>query len=152
MRQNRLFVMILFAILFLMTGLFFGCGGQEEQQAVTGEDVQEEAKEAVETAGAYAEAKKDEYREKLNAQLDKYEERLDALQAQGAVMTQEAKNELEEKLEMLRREKETLQQKADELESKSGKAWEDAKAGVDKAMEDLNAAFEQAVSRFGSSS
>ena len=152
MRQNRLFVMILFAILFLMTGLFFGCGGQEEQQAVTGEDVQEEAKEAVETAGAYAEAKKEEYQKKLDAQLEQYQQKIDALQAQGRVMTQDAKDTLNEKLETLRDKKEALQQRAVELESKSGKAWEDLKAGIDESMEDLNNALEKAASHFGSSS
>jgi hypothetical protein len=51
--QNMLLVRTLVVALLLMTGLIGGCGGQEEQQAVTGEDVKEEAKEAVESTIAY---------------------------------------------------------------------------------------------------
>jgi len=152
MRKNTKLIMPFFVLSFFMLGLLFGCGGQEEQQAVTGEDVKEEAKEAVETAGAYAEAKKEEYQKKLDAQLEKYQQKIDALQAQGRVMTQDAKDTLNEKLETLRDKKEALQQRADELESKSGKAWEDLKAGIDESMEDLNTALEKAASHFGSSS
>ena len=53
MKQNMLLVRTLVVALLLMTGLIGGCGGQEEQQAVTGEDVKEEAKEAVETTIDY---------------------------------------------------------------------------------------------------
>jgi len=141
-----------FVFSFFMVGLLFGCGGQEEQQAVTEEDVKKETKEAVETAGAYAEAKKEEYQKKLDAQLEKYQQKIDALQAQGRVMTQDAKDTLNEKLETLMDKKEALQQKADELESKSGQAWQDLKAGIDESLEDLNTALEKAASRFGSSS
>ncbi len=49
MKHNMLLVRTLFVALLLMTGLIGGCGEQEKQQAVTGEDVKEEAKEAVET-------------------------------------------------------------------------------------------------------
>ena len=152
MKQNTLLLTTLFAILFLMTGVFAGCGGQEDQQAVTGEDVKKEAKEAMETTMAYTAAKKEEYQKKLDAQLNKYQQKLDALQVQAETMTQEAKTEYEEKLETLRQKKEALQQKAGELKSKSGKAWEDMKAGIDNAMKDLDAAFDQAASRFSSSS
>lgn len=152
MRQNTKLIMSLFVLSFFMLGLLFGCGGQEEQQAVTGEDVKKEAKEAAETAGSYAEAKKEEYQKKLNAQLEKYEQKIDALQAQSRVMAQDAKDELNEKLETLRDKKEALQQKADELESKSGQAWQDLKTGIDESIEDLNTAFEKAASHFGSSS
>jgi chromosome segregation ATPase len=151
MKQNTSPI-TLFAISFFMIGFFAGCGGQEEQQAVTGEDVKKEAKEAVETTLAYTEAKKEEYQKKLNAQLDRYEQRLDALQARAEAMTGEAKDALDDRLEMLRQEKEALQQKADELETQSGRAWDDLKAGLDEAVENLDAAFEQAVSRFGGSS
>jgi hypothetical protein len=144
--------MMVFFILWLMIGFLSACGGEGEHEAVTGEDVKEETREAVEAVGAYTEAKKEEYQKKLNAQLDKYEQRLDALRAQGAMMTEEAKNKLGEKLEVLEREKKRLQQKAGELESKSGQAWEDLKNGVDDAMDELDTAFKEATSRFGSSS
>ena len=49
MKQNMLMVRSLVVALLLMTGLIGGCGGQQEQQAVTGEHVKEEAKEVVET-------------------------------------------------------------------------------------------------------
>jgi hypothetical protein len=54
MKRNVLLVTALLVALFLMTGLIGGCGGQEQEQAVTGKSVKEQGKEAVETTITYS--------------------------------------------------------------------------------------------------
>jgi len=152
MKQDMLLLTILFCVIFLMTGLFAGCGEQEEQQAVTGQDVKEEAKEAVETTMAYTQAKKEQIQNALAAKVEDYEQKLQELQDQGEKLTAEGKDAFNDQVAELQKKKEALEQKVRELQSSSGKAWEDLKAGIDAAAEDLDRALDEAISQFTSPS
>jgi len=142
-----------------------GCGGSEEpatqhsaperpsaeERTVTSEDVKEEATEAVRTTMDYAEAKKEEYQQEIEAKLVKYQEEINKIAVQSRAMAEDAKVAIDQRLQALIDKKDAAQKKLAELQSTSGKAWEDLKAGMDAAMDDLKMAFEEASSHFDSS-
>jgi hypothetical protein len=152
MKQDRLLLTILFSIFFLMTGLFLGCGEQEQEKPVTGQDVKEETKEAVETTMAYTQAKKEQIQKALAAKVADYEEQLQRLRDQGEELTAEGKKALDDQVAALQKRKEAFEQKITKLKTSSGKAWEDLKAGIDAAAEDLDRALDEAISRYTSPS
>ena len=53
-------------------------------------------------------------------------------------------------MEELRNKKQAAAEKLNELNSASGKAWEDIKSGMDSAMDALGKAFDRARSHFKS--
>lgn len=149
-------------VLFILLTLFFGltaltaCGGQEEaaqtETEVTAEDVKEESAEAVETAAAYTEARKDEYMEQINSRLEAMDREIEALEKKIQAGTTEMKAESQAKLNAalatLRTQKAAAEQQYEELKTASSEGWDDIKTGMDAAMDDMQVAFEKAQSEF----
>ena len=132
--------------------LLVACGEQKEpatnEPSVTSEDVKKEAKSAVETTTDYLETQKREYQEQVEAQLKAYDQKLDQLQAKAGLLKEEARASLDEQLESLREKQRAAQEEWEKLAASSGKAWEDMKSGMDRAMDDLAAAYHDAASHF----
>jgi uncharacterized protein YdaT len=89
--------------------------------------------------------KKEEYRERLEAQLKEWKAKIDGLEARTSMASSEAKAELMKEIEELRRKKAVVKEK---LQKSGGEAWDTAKEGVEKAATELKHAFDKAVSRF----
>ena len=146
--RNFIFVILtVFSLLAVST-----CGQKEDAKAkpdVTSQNVKQETREALETASTYAQAQIQEYQKQLKARLEQFDRKLDKLQARAETIKAESKTKLNETVAALRQKQQTVREKLQALQSASGKAWEDAKAGMTAAMEDLEKAYEQAVSRFG---
>jgi len=51
-------------------------------------------------------------------------------------------------MDQLRKRRDAIFKKLEELRSTSGKAWEDLKSGLDTAMDEIEKAYQQALSRF----
>lgn len=129
--------------------LISACGKKEEptsaKKPVTEEKVMKEVKEAVQTALSYTEQQKEEYRKKINAQLDEMQRKMAELKAKYEQAKPEIQAKLKEQMEVLQKEMDAARKKLAELKAASGKAWEDMKAGLDKALEDLKKSYEQAA-------
>jgi phosphoenolpyruvate-protein kinase (PTS system EI component) len=108
-----------------------------------------EAKEAA--TAAPGQQQKEEYQKKVETQLKELNQELKEWKDKAKKMEEKAKAEIEQQLNALSQKEEEASQKAKDLRSKTGKAWEDLKAGVDSAMEDLGKAFDQVRSRLRSS-
>jgi hypothetical protein len=145
----------------VLAGAFLAaCGGSEEpattkpateEHGETAQDVKEKAREAAQTSMDYAEAKKEEYQKDIEAEINKYQKEINKIAVGSRAMAEDAKAAVDERLQVLIDKKEAAQKKLAELQSATGKAWEDLKVGMDAAMGDLKAAFYEASTHFESS-
>lgn len=143
---------VLVAVLLVMGGLLFPYGDKpgsaQDETATTSKDVKEEAKEAADTAITYTQEQKGAYKKYIESKLKEYEQKLDELKAKGQKLTGDAKADLDQKLETLRKNRDAAYEKLETLKSKSGKAWEEIKSGIDSAMVELKKAYHKVISYF----
>ena len=92
--------------------------------------------------------KKEEYREKLEAQLKEWKAKIDTLETRGTKFTAETKNDLMREIEELRRKKGIVKDKWNELQKSGGDSWDTMKEGVEKVAADFKSAMERVLSRF----
>ncbi len=91
----------------------------------------------------------DAYRQKMEAELDKYRARIQMLRAQATDAGADARIEYERHLDGLEERRQEMEKKLADLSDSSGEALEDIKAGLSSAWEDLGRAVDEASSRFG---
>lgn len=91
---------------------------------------------------------KDLYRQKFEAKLKEVIAQIDLLEAKADQVKAESKIELQQQIQSLRQQRDTLGQKLDQLKQSSGDAWKDLKAGLESATEDLKGALGKAMERF----
>jgi len=113
---------------------------------VTTEEVRKEIREALQAAKSYTYQQKDEYRKRLNRVLERTNERIEQLQARAE--KSDAKKEYSEQIEKLRRLRARLEARLERVKSATPGAWDDLKAGVSSALQDLGKAFEKAGDRY----
>jgi ABC-type glycerol-3-phosphate transport system substrate-binding protein len=139
-------------VAFLSICFLAACGDRKESAkseiGVTSEDVKKEAAEAVETTMAYTEHQKEKYQKQIEAKFEEYDQKIDELKVRAEGLQGEAKEELRQKIEELRKRRDATYNTLDELKSASGRAWDDMKSGMDTAMDELDEAYERALSRF----
>jgi hypothetical protein len=119
-----------------------------QEQPVTKEDVKKQAAETMEKAKAYAEQQKQEYSKQAQSTLDDLSKKIDQLKEQAKVAKGEALTRIQSALGDLKIKQDQAKQKLQELGSSAGPAWEQIKAGVDKAVADLQKAYNDASSHF----
>jgi len=118
------------------------------QQPVTKEDVKKQAAETMEKAKAYAEQQRQEYTKQVQATLDDLSKKIDQLKEQAKNYKGEAQAKIEAGLADLKEKQDQAKQKLQEVGSSTSAAWEQVKAGVDKAVADLQKAYNDASSYF----
>jgi predicted nuclease with TOPRIM domain len=89
-----------------------------------------------------------EYREKMEAQLNELAAKLEELKGKAAKATADARAEMAKQIEALKPKLEAAQQKLKELQAASGPAWDKLKEGAEKAMADLKKTWESVKSKF----
>ena len=92
--------------------------------------------------------KKEEYREKLEAQLKEWKAKIETLEVRGAKFTAETKTDLMREIEELRHKKGIVKDKWNELQKSGGDSWDTMKEGVEKVAADFKSAMERVLSRF----
>jgi hypothetical protein len=118
---------------------------KEVKTDVTQEDVKQEAGEAVETTEAYLDQRKDEYIKQVEVKMEDIGVKTVELENLLAEETTETKEDLNEKIQGLKKKQEELQKKIDELKSSSAEEWEEFKTVIDKALDDLERAYDKAA-------
>lgn len=88
------------------------------------------------------------YQGDIEAKLQEWGAKLDQLKAKADTINDDAKAEIDEKINILTIKKENLEIKLAELKSSSGDAWESLKLGFQSAWNELTFAFEDAISKF----
>lgn len=73
---------------------------------------------------------------------------MDKPQAKANEAEADAKIEYQDQIAALRERRDTAEKKLGQMQNASDAAWQDVKSGVDKAMDDLTNAFNNAAARF----
>jgi hypothetical protein len=88
------------------------------------------------------------YREKFEAKLKELKAQIDVIEAKAAQVKAESKIEYQKQMEELRRKREAVGHRLEEIKIASGEAWKDLKGGMEKGMDDLKQGIDQAMDRF----
>lgn len=90
---------------------------------------------------------KNAYREKMEAQMNILNAKIEEFNARAKKAKAEAKIEYNKNLEDLKMKRDALKSKLQQMKEAGGKAGEELKAGVQKAMDDLKTAVDRAFKR-----
>ena len=90
----------------------------------------------------------DEIRDKLEAELDDWQTRIDEARVQLKLGGMEAEEKLQPYIEQLEKELDEAKGKWAELEQASEKSWADIKLGLDISMDSMKEAFSNAKKHF----
>jgi chromosome segregation ATPase len=91
---------------------------------------------------------KQEFQQKLEAQLKEWDAKLDELKAKAQEAKTELRADYEKQLEVLSDKRATAQAKIQELRLRTEDAWEDLKGGTEKAWDEMRSALDRIASRF----
>jgi hypothetical protein len=114
---------------------------------VTAEEVQQELREALESAKAYTFQQKEEYEKRLQPVLRDLDDRIEVLKEKAKGAGKEARKWYTEAAQELRREREVVREQIAKARAAAPGAWEEVKAGVSAAWDDLRKAFQRANER-----
>ena len=92
-------------------------------------------------------SKREEYINKMAAQLKEWSARMDVLKAKAEKAEADAKINYDSELESLRKRKEAAEKRLSELKNASESAWEDLKDGCEKSWQEFKSALDTAVSK-----
>lgn len=95
---------------------------------------------------AEARQEKQMYQDKVEAQLRELDREIDALRAKMGKSLN--RKQLDQQMDELERKRAIAHQELDKLKNSSQEAWQDMKAGIDSAVQDLETAYQQAASHF----
>ena len=117
-------------------------------QASLGPIIVQQTQQVVNESSEAGEQKRQEFLRYLESQLAEFDVRFEALKSQSEDLREKARVELLERLNRLQARKQELLPKIDQATRTSEAAWEDIKAGLDRAASDLKTSLEQAASHF----
>lgn len=116
----------------------------------TASDVKEEALDAAGTLKDYAVDKKDQAVDQANRLVSKLDQRIDKLQAEVGAATGSAKQQMQASLDSLKRKRDALGARVNEMTASSSDAWSHTKQGFIDAFDELQSAYEKAKAEFNS--
>ena len=105
-------------------------------------------KQDTQAAKDYTYEKKDEYRSRLEYQMQELDAKTEELKGKAANASESVKREFDKDMSDLSRQKAVLKEKLDSVKSSSAAAWEDTKAGAESAWDSVKRTYERARSRF----
>jgi len=88
------------------------------------------------------------YLEKIEANLAKYNAKLDMMKAKAAEVKADMKLEYLSQVDNLEKKRDDFMVKYGQLKETSGHGWEDVKLGTEKALNEMKDSIEKAISRF----
>ncbi len=111
-------------------------------------DVKRQFQDALQTAKSYTYQQKPQYEAKLKEVLRQVDRQLDDWKAQAERATGQARKDAQAQIEQLKPLRAKVEAQLQKVKSASAPAWEDIKAGVGSAFDDLQRAFEKASAHF----
>lgn len=91
---------------------------------------------------------RDEYVEKMKAQLDRWNSEIHKLEAQSQDAQADAQSQYQEQIDALKQRREEVRERLEALQNSSEGAWQDVKAGADLAWTAMDDAVRSALARF----
>ncbi len=92
--------------------------------------------------------RKERYQEKMEAQLQEWQAKIDTLKAKAQQASTDARLQYEKQIDALRPKLAAARQKLQELKTSSESAWGDVKTGMEAAWNELKTAWDKAASQF----
>lgn len=95
-----------------------------------------------------ARRERQQYQKKIETKLRELDQEIDALKVKTAKQSKVARKQLDRQMSELDQKREVAHQEFAKLRNSGQGAWQDMKAGIDAAMDDLETAYERAASHF----
>lgn len=92
--------------------------------------------------------KRDEYADKLKAQIDEWNAELDRFEARVNAAAAEARQRYQEELNALRERRDGMLQELGRVQQASDEAWDEVWQGAEQAWQTMKEAFGKARSKF----
>jgi peptidoglycan hydrolase CwlO-like protein len=89
---------------------------------------------------------KDQYVNELQARIDEYQVKIDALSEKAGAMTGTAKDDLDRKIATLKAKQEEARGKIEQIKAATEETWDKVKAGSDLILSDLETLYNDALS------
>ena len=122
--------------------------GKVVPEKVTPEDVRRDAGKAVDTAAEYSQQAKEEFRKKLEGQLNELDAKIAQLREKGRDLKGEAKANWDRKMADLETKREAARVKLAKVGHSTAEAWKDVQKGAQSAWDELDKAFHEAAREF----
>jgi len=120
----------------------------ETKPDTTAQDVKKETSEALNTTKDYVVENKDQFIASANQKLQALDAEISRLSERAADLKDDAKTEADKTVAALKEKRGVASQKLDELKQSGKETWNGIKAGFEKAMTELENAYEQTKSKF----
>ena len=91
---------------------------------------------------------RDDYVEKMKANLDVWNTNIDTLEAKAKVAGADAQSMYNEQIETLKKQSEEASARLKEMRAAGDDAWEDLRSGMETAWDTFDRAMKSAASRF----
>lgn len=93
------------------------------------------------------ETKKEIYQQKVEAKIDQVNAKIDSYLAKFDETKADTKMEIKNQLDDLTNQRETVERKFEEMRNAGQDAWSNMRSGLDDAIEELEASYQQAVDK-----
>jgi len=128
-------------------GALAGC--QETPGAKKANDkASKEIKEAENATADALKVQREEYKKKMDADLEKLDSKLDTWKEKAKDAKGDAKVALEKQIDTLEVQRDKVREQLKDLKGDTKDAWAEVKKGLDKAMGELSDAFDKAKDSF----
>ena len=135
-----------FALAMLLGASLFaaGCNSEQSPQGrVTGDDVKQEAKEALDATARLAQQEKDEFIRTTGEEMNQIKSDLESLKQRAQVAHGEGKAKLDAQVEQLEEKWNAAEAKVAELRAQSAETWQEMKGEVVAALDDLKQSYRE---------
>ena len=129
------------------------CGQQDTETSAKEEikssaaDIQQASKNMIDSIQDYSIEQKEVLQKQVQDQINNLSDKINDLQAKSENATDEAKAALQEATADLNQKLETVRGQIPQLENATAETWENVKGELSAAMRDVEAAYNEAVSR-----
>jgi DNA anti-recombination protein RmuC len=145
----RYFHMIVLLLLIMLLAACDKESNEYRQEAAhSSEQWVKETQQTFQALKNYALQRQKEFRRQTEAELARYEERIDKFRAEIESASAEAKRKFNEINEEWNKKAEDLKQQLEEIKTASAEAWQHAERRINAGMEELRKLYERARSAF----
>lgn len=117
------------------------------EQPVTSGTITKEAREAIEATARYTTQQKDAFQRKAQEEFEAIQKQMAALQGKADKASVSARTELQQSLHELEEKKGAAEKQLDGLKSATDAQWNEMKAGVHAAIEEMNRSYQRLRSK-----
>ncbi|THJ23614.1 MAG: hypothetical protein CAF44_002470 [Nitrospira sp. CG24D] len=133
--------------LFLLGFWLTTIGVEAGEKPVTPGTIAKEARETIDATAQYTAKQKEAFQRKAQEELEAIQKQMAALQGKADKASASARTELQKSIHELEVKKEAVKQQLDGLKSATDAKWDEMRAGVHSAIEEMNQSFQRLRSK-----